>query len=78
MSGKGITERIWVIFVIIFYCCRHSLETLLSNDTQCCWEIVCEVREEINSEEVFCSSVCGRNKNKGGSVEVCSIEVFRI
>lgn len=47
--GKIFTERIWMLFIIL-YCCptiNHPLEISFNNDTQCCEEIACQAREEI-------------------------------
>lgn len=81
MSGKSTTENIWVILVIIFYCCPTVtilLKHVFNNDAQCCGEIACQAGEEIILRKcVFCSSICGRNKNEG-SVEVHSTLVFSI
>lgn len=58
MSGKDFTERIWVVFVIIFLLvshCYHPLETLLNNGNQFCRELRCQAGEEtVLKRSVFC------------------------
>lgn len=81
MSVKGITETIGVILVIIFYCCA-TVTILLKLYLTMIPSVVgrwCARQEEtILRKCVFCSSICGRNKNEEGSLEVHSTQVFSI